>query len=409
MRKYGLVVTGLALILCIVTPLGSVTGAAFAYTVNTTDDDVDVGGCQQAPTGDCTLREAITDANGDGDVSNIAFNIPTSSGYNPSTGVWTIQLGTALPALTEDATAIMGSTQTGNQGDTNPYGPEIAVNGASAYDCFRLTSASNTVERLAINQCTSGILIVGSAAHDNNVCGNYIGLDAQGTAASGNTQFGIYIGYASDNTIGGSTTNDRNIISANGQEGVDIYGSGADRNLISGNYIGTDASGLVDVGNLSSGVNIGGGAQENEIGPNNIIAYNDAHGVSIGGSATKYNTVTQNSIHSNLWGGILLSGGANDPILAAYDVGAICDGGGASSGANLQWEAFSDFDGEGRFFESTGGTDTGSFAFWPAGDLFHYPNVTLTVTDASGNTSEFSDPVPSGCLFGYLPLSMKGY
>jgi len=407
MRKYGLAVTGLALILCLLAPLGSVRGAAFAYTVNTTDDDVDVGGCQQAPTGDCTLREAITDANGDGDVSNIAFNIPTSSGYNPSTGVWTIQLGSALPALTENGTGVMGSTQTGNQGDTNPYGPEIVVNGASAYDCFDLRSAHNTIEGLAISQCTYGIQIVGSGADHNSIIANYIGLNAQGTAASGNTQTGIYIGYASDNTVGGGPPSARNIISGNGWEGVWIYGDGADRNDVSGNYIGTDSSGVLDVRNTSSGVQIGGGAEENDIGPDNIIAYNDAHGVSISGGTTISNTVKQNSIHSNLWKGISLSGGANGNLPAPTIIGAICAAGGGTSGPNLRIEAFSDYNGEGRFYESYVMSTLGSFTFFPAGTLFRYPYVTLTATDAAGNTSEFSAPEPSGCLFSYLPLGMK--
>ncbi|MCJ7810708.1 MAG: right-handed parallel beta-helix repeat-containing protein, partial [Dehalococcoidia bacterium] len=295
------------------------------------------------------------------------------------------------------------------QGDTNPYGPEIVVNGASTYDCFYLTSAYNTIEGLAINECNYGIVINGHVDH-NSIRGNYIGLNAQGTAASGNTQDGIYIGYASDNTIGGGTANDRNNISGNGWQGVWIHGDGADRNDISGNYIGTDSSGRVDVGNVESGVQIGGGAQDNQIGPDNIIAYNEGGGVFISGSTTISNTITQNSIHSNVGKGIHLTGdGANGNLAAPYDAVAICLGGSALSGSDLQWEAFSDFNGQGRFFESTGGTSTGSFTFWPADVLFRYPSVTLTVTDASGNTSEFSGSVPSGCLFRYLPLSMKRY
>jgi len=409
MRKHVHLVSGLALLvwlLLLPTAPASGLGVTYTYTVNSTADP-GVGTCNAT---ECTLREAITQANGDGDVTNIAFNIPAGGGYNPSTGVWTIQLTSALPALTENGTGIMGSTQTGNQGDTNPYGPEIVVNGASSYDCFNLSSANNTIEGLAINECLSAIMILGSGAHHNNISGNYIGLDAQGTAAPGNMKVGIDIDSASDNIIGGGTANARNIVSSNGWQGVWIHGDGADRNDISGNYIGTDSSGRVDVGNVESGVQIGGGAQDNQIGPDNIIAYNEGGGVFISGSTTISNTITQNSIHSNVGKGIHLSGdGANGNLAAPYDAVAICLGGSALSGSDLQWEAFSDFNGEGRFFESTGGTASGSFSFFPANDLFRYPSVTLTVTDGSGNTSEFSEPVPSGCLFRYLPLSMKGY
>jgi hypothetical protein len=411
MKKRLLMITGVALLLCLVTPTTSalrdpnwsLQGAD--YVVDSTKDPGD-GFCDAT---DCTLHEAMDAANTDSGVSNIAFNIPKSDGgYNSSTGVWTIQLMGALPVLTEEGTGIMGSTQTANRGNKNPYGPEIAVNGASSYDCFVLASAYNTIEGLAINQCKYGIEIVSPAQH-NSIRGNYIGLHAQGTAASANTQDGIYISYASDNTIGGDTAKDRNIVSGNSWRGVNILGAGADRNLIKGNYIGTDASGHLDVGNAWSGAQISNGGQDNQIGPNNIIAYNGGGGVSISGSATISNTITQNSIHSNTGKGITLSSGANGNLAAPYDVGGLCDGGGASSGADLQWEAFSDFDGQGRFFESTGGTDTGSFGFSPAGDLFRYPYVSLTVTDGSGNTSEFSDSAPSGCLFRYLPLNMKGY
>ena len=53
MRKYGLLMTGLALALCLLAPLGHVSGAPAGYNgpiiVNTTDDDVDGGGCWQPP------------------------------------------------------------------------------------------------------------------------------------------------------------------------------------------------------------------------------------------------------------------------------------------------------------------------------------------------------------------------
>jgi CSLREA domain-containing protein len=410
MNKYGSLVTALALILCLaVLPTSAVRDPHQSflgpdYVVNSTADPGD-GTCNSTQ---CTLREAITQANGDGKATIIAFDIRRiDGGYDSSTGVWTIHLASDLPALTEDGTAVMGSTQTANRGDRNPYGPEIAVNGASSYDCFDLRSAYNTIEGLAINACTDGIGVYGSGAHDNHISGNYIGLDAQGTAASGNTQNGIYMYGASDNIVGGDTANDRNIVSGNTWRGVDIYGAGADRNLIKGNYIGTDSSGGAGVGNAWNGVQIQGG-QDNQIGPDNIIAYNGG-GVYLAGSTTIYNTITKNSIHSNLWGGITLSDGANGSLPAPTINGAMCIAGGALSGPNLQWEAFSDFDGQGRFYESTGGTSTGSFSFYPAGDLFNHPHVTLTVTDGSGNTSEFSTPVRNGCEFFWVPLSLKRY
>ncbi|HEM61819.1 MAG TPA: CSLREA domain-containing protein [Chloroflexi bacterium] len=412
MRKRVLTVTGLVLILCLVAPPTSAVrepnrflqGAD--YVVNSTADP-GIGTCDET---ECTLREAITAANGDGKVSNIAFDIPASDGgYNSSTGVWTIYLASALPALTEEGTGVMGSTQTGNRGDTNPYGPEIEISGQSLSPgaiCWWIGS-NTTIDRLTINGCPAyGLQVHGD---DNTIVGNYIGTDATGSSDVSTSYNGILLGPgAENNTIGGPNEEDRNVISGMGG-GICIFGSASSANVIRGNYIGTDRTGTQPLGNDGSGISIQDGAHDNTVGPNNVIAYNGGHGVSIGGSETIYNTVTQNSIHSNVGKGITLSDGANGNLAAPYDLVAICSAGSASSGGSLTWEAFSDFDEEGRFFESTGGTASGLFAFFPADVLFRYPYVTLTVTDASGNTSEFSAAVPSGCLFVYLPLSMKGY
>jgi len=383
------------------------------YTVNTTADDDD-GSCDQPPAGDCTLREAIIAANGDGDISNIAFSIPPSdSGYNPSTGVWTIQLTADLPPLTGDGTAIMGSTQTGNQGNTNPYGPEVVVNGGSLYDCFEIESAYNTINGLVINQCKyCGIAILYSGAHDNVISGNYIGINARGNAPSGNTPWGIVIFQASNNTIGGSTPEARNIISGNGDDGVWILydrGAGANDNIIRGNYIGTDSTGTLDVGNAHNGVLIGDGAQNNEI-RDNTIAYNGRDGVWVDGATTIGNTITQNSIHSNMGMGIRLTHGGNNEFPHPELTSANCT---SVTGMTMPGgivEVFSDADGEGRFYEGSVSPLGMTFTFSLDSGIFRGRMVTATVTDpSSGNTSPFSEPIHCGCQEIFLPLILKNY
>ena len=407
-----LVVFSLSLLLLglLALPDPSPSLATTDYTVNTTDDDVDAGGCEPAP-GDCTLREAINAANTDGDVSNIAFNIPLGDGgYNPSTGVWTIQLTSNLPAITDDGTGIMGSTQTGNQGDKNLYGPEIAVNGGSLYQCFEIQSAYNTINGLVINQCglPGGIEIEGSNAHHNSITGNYIGINAQGTAPLANYH-GISI-WAPDNTIGGTTPAERNVISGNQYYGVLIGGTGTKGNIISGNYIGTSANGNTSVPNGLGGVYIFDGAQSNTIGPNNIIAYNNVHGVHVVGATTTGNTITQNSIHSNGGEGIALTNGNNNmahPDLTAADCISVT--GMTMPGGTV--EVFSDADGEGQFYEEGTFSWVGmTFTFTLDSGIFRGPKVTATVTDPStGDTSPFSEPIDSGCQYIYLPLIMKNY
>ena len=65
--------------------------------------------------------------------------------------------------------------------------------------------------------------IFGSGATANSVQGDYIGTDITGTVALPNGDDGVYIsGGAANNTIGGTVTGARNLISGNAGEGVDM-------------------------------------------------------------------------------------------------------------------------------------------------------------------------------------------
>ena len=87
-----------------------------------------------------------------------------------------------------------------------------------------------------------------TCATGNLVAGNFIGTDVTGTVALGNGADGVVIDTsASGNTIGGTTAAARNIISANADAGVEIHG--ANDNLVEGDYIGTDVTGTVALGN----------------------------------------------------------------------------------------------------------------------------------------------------------------
>jgi Right handed beta helix region len=81
-------------------PLACPPNCGTAYTVDSTGDGAHVGAQTQCNdgTGHCTLRAAIEVANFNGGDDGIFFDIPTTDpGY--SNGVWTINLGTALPDL----------------------------------------------------------------------------------------------------------------------------------------------------------------------------------------------------------------------------------------------------------------------------------------------------------------------
>ena len=88
----------------------------------------------------------------------------------------------------------------------------------------------------------------------------------------GNANSGIYVGdwgvsgdAASDATIGGTTAGAGNVISANGGYGVWITGDGATGQVVAGNKIGTDITGVLGLDN-AGGVQVDNGAANNRFG-----------------------------------------------------------------------------------------------------------------------------------------------
>src|SRR5262249_5519926 len=124
-----------------------------------------------------------------------------------------------------------------------------------------------------------------------------------GTAAIGNGIDGVGIGNAggsaSNNTIGGTTTGARNIISGNSIRGIELYD--ALNTVVEGNYIGTDVNGSLAVPNGSDGVLVYKGSTGNTIGGTasgaaNLISGNGWIGVQIDSSGTGPGVVTSNNV-----------------------------------------------------------------------------------------------------------------
>ena len=137
-------------------------------------------------------------------------------------------------------------------------------------------SAANTIggtatgARNVISGNSVGVLLFGEGASSNVIEGNYIGTNAAGTAALGNGYYGVSISDGASNTIGGTATGAGNVISGNGSAGVVLGSSG---NLVQGNYIGTDATGTAALGNRAYGVDVTGGSG-NTIGGTTAAARN---------------------------------------------------------------------------------------------------------------------------------------
>ncbi|MCP4965205.1 MAG: Calx-beta domain-containing protein, partial [bacterium] len=101
----------------------------------------------------------------------------------------------------------------------------------------------------------------------NTIEGNYIGTDVTGMLDLGNTTFGINVTTgAENNTIGGTTAAQRNVISGNDSIGINLYGASTTGNVVQGNYIGVSADGTTALGNTLDGVRISYGASANTIG-----------------------------------------------------------------------------------------------------------------------------------------------
>lgn len=254
-----------------------------------------------------SLRNAIDFAN-QAPGTTIRFAIPTSDA-NYTNGVFSIKPISGLPVLTTDGTVIDGATQPGFAGA--PLIEINGVNASSGTNGLLIQAAHCVVNNLIINRFSDGIQFRNATAFNNRVQGCYIGTDATGTVAAANRASGVAIlSGAHDNTIGGTATAARNILSGNAN-GVWIYGPGTDTNTVRGNYIGTDTSGLLAVPNSSRGVMIVGGAQKNTIGGTavgapNVISGNGGVGVGIADPGTSNNSVQGNYIGTDASGLVTL-------------------------------------------------------------------------------------------------------
>lgn len=279
----------------------------------------------------------------------------------------------------------------------------------------------------------------------NLVKGNLLGLNVTGTGVINSdatpTGYGVIV-EGRDNVIGGTEPGARNVICGQRVAGVALGSEHATNNLIQGNLIGTDESGVVPLGNTNIGVWIIQGAGNNTIGgtapgAGNRIAFTSRgpFGSTAAGSGVVVrldvptsptgNSILGNLIYGNEKLGIDLAadvvtpndvgdgdGGPNDlqnyPVLTSADFAsyAVIISGTLESSANQTYrlEFFGDTAadplefGEGRAFLGaanlvTGADGTAAFVWaWPCPAGVR--SVSATATDSNGSTSEFSRSLP---------------
>jgi CSLREA domain-containing protein len=299
-------------------------GGGPPFVVNT-KDDVNDGTCDATH---CSLREAILAANlhpnGDGP-DDITFAIA-------GTGEQQISVQPSpLPAIT-DPVSIDGETER-STGTNIPEGSKaIVLNG---------DGAGSTVDGLVLATGSGGSEVTGLAIRDfkcatappdpcaagyglrlqsdgNTIAGNFIGLRADGVIPASNEAGGILVA-GNGNTIGGTTSAERNVIGGNAvpssaRSQILVTGN---TNTIRGNYVGVAANGTTQQ-NAVTGITVQGSAHDNVIGGDKTIGnlILGGQGVEVSSGAGTGNIIAGNNIgldaagavHTSALPGIHVSG-----------------------------------------------------------------------------------------------------
>ena len=281
--------------------------AAPTWTVNSTADTADP--CSGSV---CTLRGAITAANAAGGGS-IQFNIPPGGPQTIEVGSGT---GMGLPEITANGVTIDATTQPG----ITP--PGIRIDDPNANDGesgIVFDGSQNTVRGLIITNFHAWGILIRNGAGNNVVAGNWVGT-ADGVTAAGVGNADIDIeGPGGNNTIGGTTSADRNVFSGSlGSDGVHINSSNG--NVVTGNYVGMTADGISRLPNAATGIGVDGKSSGNRIGgttpgERNVVSGENGIGVQLLGALNSDGTCVgpSNNVIEGNWLGVNSAGNQPGP------------------------------------------------------------------------------------------------
>lgn len=386
--------------------------------------------------------------------SNFPFNDPNlSEAQDVRIGGTASGEGNLISGQTGFGIEVWGRTPTGpawSLGDTRIEGNRIGTNAAGT------GAVPNTLAGILVRRNPTGLTIGGAASGAGNLVsgnnddgiiveisdgvvveGNLVGTDVTGTLPLGNRQAGILL-FCSRNAVVR-----RNVAGANGTGTGDSIGSGiggtcilagfvGSGNRVVGNWVGTDRSGTIPLGNAGNngqgGVVFSQTHRDEIIGGDNaddanVIAFNNGPGIIVRSSIIGPVAIRRNAVYSNGAAGIDIEptgratndpgdgdGGANrqqnyPAIASAAGAGGILtvtyavDTAPANATYPLTVDVYvADSEAEegqrwvGQHSYNTPQTQVVA-AITSAVDIAAGSMIVATTTDAEGNTSEFSDPI----------------
>ncbi len=233
----------------------NVLSALATITVNTTADAV-------ADDGFCSLREAIVAANTMTASGAMPGECPAGlTGTNviafniPGAGPHTIMPTSPLPATIQPV-IIDGATQPGANCAGWPPTLQIVLNGSSAgsgADGLIIGGGASLVRGLVVQQFDQFGMAFDEGGDDTIQC-NFVGTDVTGTLALGNGKAGMGRGPGGLCGFGGDLIGGTTPGQRNLISGNGIGLALCNNNRVVGNYIGTDVTGTRSLGNVGDGV-----------------------------------------------------------------------------------------------------------------------------------------------------------
>ncbi len=271
-----------------------------------------------------------TDNTGMGDLGNTGggvsiYNAPNNVIGGTTAGARNVISGNGITGVFIFQSGAAGNVVLGNFVGTNAAGSGDLGNGGEG---VHIQNAPNNVvggiaagaRNVIAGNVGAGVLIFLPGSSGNVVQGNYIGTDITGTTAIGNGFEGVRIEDAPGNTIGGTLVEARNLISGNDRAGVLVFLPGASGNVMQGNYIGTDFTGITAIANGGEGVAISRAADNTvggtENGARNLISGNERAGVLIDLSSSSGNLVQGNYIGTDVTGVTAIANGGEGVKIA---------------------------------------------------------------------------------------------